>query len=46
MIQRRIDTDISNWVLLSKENFINFEFKAIAKHIEKGDISYWTMQEK
>lgn len=39
MIQRRIDTDISNWVLLSKENFITFEFKAIAKHIEKSDIS-------
>lgn len=38
MIQRRINTDISNWVLFSKENF-TFEFKAIAKHIEKSDIS-------
>lgn len=35
MNQRRIDTDISNWVLSSED----FSFEAIAEQIEKQDIS-------
>lgn len=35
MNQRRIDTDISNWVLSSED----FSFEAIAEQIEKRDFS-------